>query len=138
MRRRTLLKAGVALPAALLAARAHACEYFAATLRILHPWTRASGSSTTAVVSMKLDEVTQTDRLIGAQTPVAAHAELVGDLLVPQGGELVLSEDGPHVRLLDLQQPLLIGRVYPLDLVFEKAGKVGASLNVDFLRALIR
>ena len=41
-------------------------------------------------------------------------------------------------RLLELQHPLLIGRVYPLNLVFEKAGKVNASLNVDFLRALSR
>lgn len=138
MHRRALLQSGLALCASLAVPPARACEYFANTLRITHPWTRATGLDTSAVVCMKFDEVTETDRLVGVETPVASGAKLVGDFLIPKGGELVLSEDGAHVRLVELKHPLLIARVYPLKLVFEKAGVVNASLNVDFLRPLSR
>ena len=48
-----------------------------------------------------------------------------------QKGE-TLTEDGLHIQLLDLQQPLQIGRTFPLRLVFEAAGTVEAALNVDY------
>ncbi len=53
-------------------------------------------------------------------------------LLIRQGQELALAEDGLHIELLDLQQPLQIGRSYPLRLVFEFAEPVNATLNVDY------
>ncbi len=143
IRRRAVLHAGVALCASLVIPPVRACEYFTGTLRITHPWTRATGPDTFAVVCMRFDEVTETDRLIGVETPVAAGAELVGErtgagvnLLIPQGRETLLSEDGTHIRLLGLKHPLLIARSYPLKLVFEKGGIVGAILNVDYLRPL--
>jgi copper(I)-binding protein len=136
MRRRRALQAGFALCASLALPSARACEFFANNLRIIHPWTRATGPDTSAVVCMKFDEVTETDRLVGVETPVAEAAELVGDLLIPKGGELILSDDGPHVRLVGLKHPLLIARVYPLKLEFEKAGAINARLTVDLLRAL--
>lgn len=141
MHRRAVLQAGLALCASPVVPPARACEYFAATLRITHPWTRASGTATSAVVCMKFDEVTETDRLIGVETPVAESAELVGkgagpevNLLIPAGRETLLSEDGTHIRLVGLRHPLLIARVYPLKLVFEKAGVVNYRLTVDFPR----
>jgi len=142
--RRTVLRAGFALCASLVIPQARACEYIASTLRITHPWTRATGSdSTSAVLCMKFDEVTETDRLIGVETPVAAGAELVGesagagvDLLIPEGQETLLSEDGTHLRLVGLKHPLFMGRSYPLQLLFEKAGMVSARLNVDYVAGL--
>jgi copper(I)-binding protein len=94
---------------------------------------------------MKFDEVTETDRLIGVETPVATGAELAGEgatgravnLLIPEGRETLLSEEGTHIRLLGLKHPLLIARVYPLQLVFEKGSIVNATLNVDYLRPLL-
>jgi copper(I)-binding protein len=90
---------------------------------------------------MKFDEVTETDRLIGVETPVAGGVELVGvgagagvNFLIPAGRETLLSEEGAHIRLLGLKHPLLIARSYPLQLVFEKAGIVNAALNVDYFR----
>jgi periplasmic copper chaperone A len=91
---------------------------------------------------MKFDEVSETDRLIGVETPVAANAYLVGEgasgagvnLLIPAGRETLLSEDGTHVRLEGLKHALLVGRIYPLQLAFEKGGIVNAKLNVDYLQ----
>ncbi|NWG74247.1 MAG: copper chaperone PCu(A)C [Rubrivivax sp.] len=144
VRRRVLLHAGIAMGAALVAPRVRACEYYASTLRITHPWTRASmPGDTSAVVCMLFDEVSQTDRLIGVDTPVAERAEMGGvgaaprvDFVVAQGQVSELSEAGTYVRLVGLKQPLQIGRAYPLTLVFEKGGEVGATLNVDYLRSL--
>lgn len=126
-----------------LARPARACEFFSSHLRIWHPWTRATRvDAETAKLCMRFDEVQQTDRLIGLETPVAGGARLAGpgapvngqglDLLIPAGQELALSEDGLHIELLDLQQPLQIGRSFALRLVFASAGSVNASLNVDF------
>jgi copper(I)-binding protein len=142
IRRRNMLRTGVAICASLLATPTRACEYFSGTLRITHPWTRATlADSSDAVLCMTFDEVQETERLIGVETPVAARAELVTantasevNLLIPEGQQTVLSEEGTHIRLLGLTQPLQIGRTYPLRLTFEKAGPVNALLNVDYFR----
>jgi copper(I)-binding protein len=138
--RRDVLHAGIALCASLALPAARACEFYSTTLRVYHPWTRATDAEDkTAVVCMKFDEVTKTDRLIGVVTPVAAGAEMVAegvgsrlDLLIPEGRETLLTEQGTHVRLVGLVQPLRIGRSYPLKLVFETGGLVDAQLNVDY------
>lgn len=133
----------VALTAASFWPRAHACEFYSSHLRIWHPWTRATRvDADTARLCMRFDEVQSTDRLIGVETPVAAGARLAGPgapppgqplaLLIRQGQELTLTEDGLHIELLDLQQPLQVGRTFPLRLVFENAPAVNATLNVDY------
>jgi copper(I)-binding protein len=141
--RRRVLHAGLALGVSLIVPAARACEFFTDTMRVIHPWTRATGRDTSAVVCMKFDDVTETDRLIGIETPVAARAELAGDgaptevnFLIPAGRETVLSEEGTHIRLVELNHPLLIARVYPLKLAFEKGGIVKAALTVDYLQLL--
>lgn len=147
--RRNVLRGSLALGVALLAPAARACEFFSPTMRILHPWTRASEpGASTAVVCMRFDEVSRDDRLIQLQTPVAAAAELGGvaldgsgsrnnagtglDFPIPAGRESALSEGGRFVRLLGLRHPLEVGRSYPLTLVFEQGGVVDATLTVDF------
>jgi copper(I)-binding protein len=127
---------GVARPA-------QACEFFSSHMRIWHPWTRATRvDADTAQVFMRFDEVQQPDRLIGLETPLAGGARLAGpgapdgattlDLAIPTGQDLTLAENGLHIELLDLQQPLQIGRSYPLRLIFASAEPVNATLNVDF------
>jgi len=134
MHRRAALQAGLALFASFAVPSVRACEYFTSNLRITHPWTRAAElDEPFAVVSMRFDEVTLADRLVGAETPVAS-IELVGDMLIPEGRETVLGADGAHVRLVKLKEPLGIGRSYPFQLAFEKGGIVQARLNVDYLR----
>ena len=141
--RRTALRAGLAFGASLTIPSARACEFFTTTLRVTHPWTRASAeNATSAVVCMRIDEVTQTDRLIGVETPVADGAELIDvaasrslNLLIPQGQETILGETGLRLRLVRLKHPLLIARTYPMRLMFEKGGVLDAELNIDYMPA---
>jgi len=140
--RRALLRASVAIGVSLGIPSARACEFFSTHLRITHPWTRASAEDArSAVICMKFDEVTQADRLIGVETPVAAAAEMAGlgvgpalDFAIPAGQETLLSEEGTHVRLLDLKFPLEVGREYPLTLVFAGGGVIQTRLSVDYAR----
>ena len=138
--RRQLL---VALGAAAFARSSQACEFFSTHLRIWHPWTRATRvDADTAQIFMRFDEVRATDRLIGVETPLAGGARLAGpgakaegqalSLLIREGETLTLTEDGVHIELLDLQQPLQIARTYPMTLLFERADPVQATLTVDY------
>jgi len=138
--RRAMLQATAAVASALVLPQARACEYFSTTLRIWHPWSRASApGATDAVVCMRFDEVQRADRLISVETPLASGADLGGvqagmlaDLLIPPGQETLLSEDSTYLRQTGLQQALEVGRAYPLKLVFEHGGPVNALLNIDF------
>jgi copper(I)-binding protein len=139
--RRLLLQAGLAVGTSLVLPAARACEFFSTTLRVTHPWTRATaGQSSSAIVCMKIDQVLTTDRLIGVDTPVATGAELVGaatgpqvNLLIEQGQDIQLGETGLQLRLTGLTQPLEIARTYPMRLVFEKGGVLDTELNVDYM-----
>ena len=160
LRRRSLLQASLSLSAALCVSRATACEFFAPTLRVSHPWTRATPASAAfAVLGMRLDDVAEDDQLLDVQTPVAeavmyapgVHSSGHGGAMllsvpggglpldIPAGRETVLGNAdllgaGPHLRLLRLTQDLEIGRSYPLRLVFRKGGTVKAQLSVDYAR----
>ena len=140
--RRRLLRAGLAAGAMLALPSARACEFFALHLRITHPWTRASApGASTAMVCMRFDEVTLSDRLIGVASPVAESAEMGGlpmggpvDLAIPADQPITLSEAGLHICLVGLRHELLVAREYPLTLVFERSGTVQATLSVDYAR----
>ena len=143
--RRTLLKVGLVLSAATPWRNALACEYFTPTLRVTHPWTRATPMGAPfAVLAMRFDEVSQNDRLLAVETPVAEAVVYVPGgatrqvvdlpLDIPAGRDTVLIDSGPHLRLLRLTQALEVARSYPLRLVFEKGGTVKALLNVDYAR----
>ena len=139
--RRLVLQLGLA-GALALARPVRACEFFASTLRVTHPWTRATADdATTAIVCMRFDEVQVDDRLIGLETPIATGAELGGhgvgtklNLAIPQGRETQLTEHGTHIRLTGLLMPLDVGRSYPMRLLFLNAGVLRADLSVDYAR----
>ncbi len=142
--RRHALRVGAALGLGLVGLRSQACEFFASTLRVTHPWSRATPmEASAAVVCMRFDEVIEDDRLIGVHSMVAGGAELGGpfgrraiDLPIPRGQVTQLTEHGTHVRLLSLAMPLELTRSYPLVLVFEKAGELRTDLSIDFQRFL--
>lgn len=142
--RRLALQAGAAMGVSALWTSARACEFSTPYLRVTHPWTRVTPEDAPyAIVSMKIDQVSKDERLIGVETPVATRAEIGGistgastsgmNLLIERGRELRLSEQGVHVRLLGLTQPLLIGRTYPMRLIFAQGGAMDAELNVDYM-----
>jgi copper(I)-binding protein len=142
--RRLALKLGLAGTLAAAGLPARACEFWTPTLRVTHPWTRASADGqTSAVLCMKFDQVQKADRLIGAQTMVAERIELATpgqaagaeiDVAIPLGRETLLSEHGAHLRLVGLLMPLELGRTYPLELQFEHGGTMRADLSVDYTR----
>ena len=142
MQRRLLLQGTVAGALVFAGLPVRACEFFASTLRVTHPWTRATpDDATSAIVCMRFDEVMQDERLVGIDTPVATGAELLRgdtpgaiDLPIPRGRETLLSERGTRLRLTGLTMPLEVGRSYPLRLHFETAGLLRVDLTIDYAR----
>lgn len=146
MRRRTWIGGSTALAAGLFVPRLQACEFFSGTLRVTHPWTRATlPGAAHAVLCMRFDEITRDDRLIEVRTPVASAARLARpmsstgepqtgpvDLALKAGTELELTEDGLHLQLTGLKRQLHVGREFDLELVFEQSGLLITTLNVDF------
>ena len=138
--RRKLLRMSVALAVSLVAPATRAHEFFSKNLTVIHPWTRATAEgATSAIVSMSFEDVIHSDRLIGAQTPVATSAELGGegaglsfDFPIREGQNAELSEAGVYLRLLGLKHPLLLGREYPMTLVFASGGPIRAALLIDY------
>ena len=98
--RRGVLQAGLAIVAGGFVPGARAHEYFTANFTLIHPWTRASApGATSANICMTFDEVTSSDRLIGASSPLAEGAEMGGngvgralDIAIPQGIKTELTE----------------------------------------------
>lgn len=135
---------GSALGLGLAPSASRACEVQAEFLRVVHPWTRATApGDATAVLCMRIDEVTADDRLVGVDTPVAGDAQLVLDgrvvpldLPLAAGSQLEMHDRGVHLRLTGLRHPLQTGRSYPLRLQFARSGDVLATLSVDYERFL--
>jgi copper(I)-binding protein len=84
------------------------------------------------------------DRLMGAETDVAAHVELhetrmeggmghmfrVPHIVLPPGGRVELKPGGLHVMLIGLKRDLKMGERLPLVLLFERAGRVPTNADV--------
>ena len=140
--RRGVLSIGLASGAVLLCGTAGAHEVITSTMRVTHPWSRATAADATfAVLCMKFDEVAETDRLVLAESPVATSADMGGagagptvDFRIPAGQETYLEEARTYVRLVGLKFPLEVGRSYPLLLGFEKGGVYNTTFSVDQVR----
>jgi copper(I)-binding protein len=133
---RILAIAAVAAIAAASGAWAH--EYQLRTLRIDHPFARATppGARSGGVFLSVENKGDRTDRLLTVSTPVAGTAELhqmVMDagLDVKPGDRLVLQPGAYHVMLTDLKRPLQAGDSFPLTLGFEKAGSIEVNVEVE-------
>lgn len=135
-----------ALCACTLNAAAH--EYQAGQLHIDHPWSRAMPpvAPTIAAYFAVHNEGKTADRLLGADTPIAARAELhehvhgadgmmkmqqVQAVDVPVGGEARFAPGGYHVMLFELNKRPALGERFPLTLHFEKAGDVQVEVAVQ-------
>ncbi len=150
--RRRLLQALAGVPLVLLgggAARAH--EFPEPGFTIIHPWVpEAPRGTSRLVVSMRIIQISDDDRLLSAHTPVGRALDLhvparphalapaasgpapaePGGIALQRGRELSLSPFGPHLVLRDVNTELRFGFEYPLTLRFEKAGHVEAALIV--------
>ena len=133
---------------ALLAAPAQAQEIKAGDLVITQPWSRATpGGAKIAGGFLTIENKgAAPDRLVGVAGDVAGRVEihemamnngvmtmrpLDKGLAIEPGKTVKLAPGGYHLMLMDLKNPLKQGEKVPLELQFEKAGKVALSLDVQ-------
>lgn len=90
------------------------------------------------------------DHVVGADTPVAKHAELHGHTMkdgvmqmhpvdrveVAPGSPTVFQPGGLHVMLIDLDHPLKKGETFPLTLELAKGGALEVTVNVKAMGAM--
>lgn len=145
MRHLTRFALAAAFSAVAFAASAH--DYSVGDLKIDHPWARATpGAITTGAAYLAVTAQGQSpDRLIAAETPRAAKAELHtmmmdGDIMkmrqvsaveINPGEPTLLRPGGLHIMLIGLKAPLREKDSFPMTLTFEKAGKVEVQIVVE-------
>ncbi|MGE0564089.1 MAG: copper chaperone PCu(A)C [Pseudolabrys sp.] len=135
-----------------VAAPASAHDYTVGSLKIEHPWARATPKG--AAVGGGYMKITNTggapDRLLGGSSEAAGKFEIhemsmeggvMKMRMLPKGltikpGETVEFKPGSyHVMFMGLKKPLVEGESFKGTLVFEKAGKIEVEYKVDKLAA---
>lgn len=122
-------------------------DFKAGDLHIDHPWARATApqqQNGAAYFTVANDGAT--DRLLEAQSPVAARVELhthdvdsagvmrmrqVEAIDLPAGETTALRPGGLHVMLIGLEDRLVEGEAFPLTLVFEQAGTIEVEVAIE-------
>jgi copper(I)-binding protein len=97
-----------------------------------------------AVYFLLRNQGTATDRMIGAETPIAVSAEIHESILVDDvmrmrrvdgveilpGAAVELQPGSLHIMLMGLEKPLLAGEVFDLTLHFERSGDLTVAVPV--------
>ena len=151
MRRAGTLLLGFLLALA-INGQVHAQASDAKSIVVEHPWARATpaGAKTGAAYMTLINNGSAGDRLLGATTPVADKIQFhsvtedngvsrmreMHDVAVAPGARVAFSPGGMHVMLVGLKQPLKEGQTFPLNLTFEKAGKVDVTVSVAKVGAM--
>lgn len=114
-------------------------------IRVQQPFARATPAKVGGAFMLLQNGGATADRLLKAESPVAASVELhthvkdgeamrmrpVESIALPAGGEAKLEPGGYHIMLIGLWQPLKEGTHFPLTLIFEKAGKITVEVPVQ-------
>ena len=133
-------------------APAHAHDYSVGTLKIDHPWARATPKG--ANVGGGYLKITNTgatpDRLVGGVSAVSKRfeihemsmdngvmkmRELAKGLEIKPGETVELKPGGYHVMFIGLNRPLVQGEKVKAVVQFEKAGKVDVEFAVEAIGA---
>jgi hypothetical protein len=134
--------------AALLAAPALAHEFTAGDLLIDHPHIAQPAASAKAAGGFLTitNRGTTPDRLIGAESAIAARVEVhesavdangVGTMTrveaidLPPGATVELKHGGYHIMFMGLTAPLTEGEMHKATLIFEEAGRVEVEFSID-------
>ncbi|MEC5386862.1 copper chaperone PCu(A)C [Uliginosibacterium sp. H3] len=133
----------------LLSFSASAHDYTLGSIKIGHPWTRATTpGAQTGGGYLKLDNGGAADRLVSVSSNVSEQAEIhtmsmEGDVMrmqkldkgveLPAGKTVEFKPGGLHIMLLGLKAPLKEGAKFPLTLKFEKAGEITVDVKVESL-----
>jgi copper(I)-binding protein len=140
------------LAAAFLAGPVLAHDYTAGSLKIAHPWARATPKG--AQIGGGYFAVTNTgsepDRLVGGSSAVAKKFEIhemsmdngvmkmraqPNGIAIEPGKTVTFKPGGYHVMFVDLNQPLKQGERVSATLEFAKAGKVQVEFVVEGIGA---
>ncbi|MBU6165178.1 MAG: copper chaperone PCu(A)C [Alphaproteobacteria bacterium] len=144
---RLVLAAALVSPGA---AAAH--EYRLGALRITHPVLRvASPVSKTGAGYLAISNSGRVDdRLIAVTTAAANRSDLHGTIAhgavmqmraqaggvpVPAGGRVAFAPGGLHVMFIGLKGDMPAGRMIPVQLLFEKAGRITVQFKVEAIAA---
>jgi periplasmic copper chaperone A len=120
------------------------------SLQITDVWARATVAKAANGAAYLTVESQTADRLTGASTPVAEHAELhhmtmegnvmrmrqVAAIDVPAGKPVTLKPGAFHIMLLGLKHPLHKGDKFPLALTFDKAGTRQVEVIVESIGSM--
>lgn len=136
----------VMLIALLGCTRQPTADFAAGDLAIQKPWSRPTMEGMPMGVAYLVIENRgrSTDKLLGASTPAAEAVELhrtvVADGMasmrpveavdIAPGATIHIEPEGLHFMLVGLKQPLVAGAEYPLELSFERAGRVTVQVKV--------
>ena len=144
-----------AMSAALLVALATAAsahDYTVGSLKINHPWSRATpkGASIASGYMRITNNGTTPDRLTGGSTDAATKfeihemsmeggimkmRELPNGVEIPPGATVELKPGSYHLMLIGITRPFVKGERVKAALSFEKAGKVEVEFAVDAIGA---
>ena len=143
---------GVLLLAACLGATgpALADDYKLGSLDIHHPWARPSTGQTGAAYFTIENNGKADDALIAVESEVAAKVEIhamtmdgmvmrmrrLEKLPLPAGQTVRVAPGGLHIMLIGLKAPLKDGDMFPMRLVFDKAGPIDVSAHVQTLEEM--
>lgn len=117
-----------------------------AGVSVKQPWARDSaGRSRVGVAYLTIvNDGVAPDRLLKVSTPAAKRASLhrsvlrdgiarmrpVDSIDIAPGAEVALEPGGLHIMLMGLWEPLQRGDIFPLSLVFERAGEIDVKVEV--------
>lgn len=133
-------------PAALIRIAGDAASAMkAGDIAILQPFARATPAKVGGVFLTIRNTGASADKLVKAESPVAASVELhthvkdgdamrmrpVENVPVPANGQVALEPGGYHIMMIGLKQALKEGDSVPLTLTFEQAGKVTLQVPVQ-------
>ena len=146
MRLRTVIELAAALLLTFAALAAISQMARAGSLRIEQAYARATIgiANTGAVYLIVVNDGSSPERLRGATSAVAEHAQLhlhemkddvmtmahVKCLVIPAGGRITMAPGGLHIMLTGLTSPLKEGQQFPLHLAFDAAGDTVVEVAV--------
>lgn len=124
---------------------------FAGDITVENAWARASAKMARAGAAfLTIKNGGDADKLIGAKADISKKAELhthikdgdimkmrqVESIAVPANGMAMLQPGGDHVMFMGLTKQLNEGDMFPLTLVFEKAGEIKTHVKVGAAGAM--
>jgi len=129
-------------------ASAFAHDYTVGSLRIDHPWSRATpkGASIAAGYLVIENKGSAPDRLVGGSSAIAERFEIhemkmdggvmkmrpfARGLEIAPGKSVTFAPGGYHLMFVNLREPPVEGKRFKATLVFEKAGAVEVEFVIE-------